>query len=140
MNRDSLRVLLIRHEGLRLKPYKDSVGLLTIGYGRCLDNVGISEAEALVLLDNDISKAVAYCREAFPWFNSIDDSRQNVIASMVFNLGAAGFAEFKKLIAAVIRADFSEAANQMLLSRWAGQVGPRAVELAEMMRAGDTIH
>jgi lysozyme len=140
MNRDSLRALLIRHEGLSLKAYKDSLGFLTIGYGRCLDTTGISEPEANALLDNDISKCVAYCREAFSWFDALDDARQNVICSMIFNMGAAKFAEFKKLIAAVIAKDYNEAANQMRQSVWAGQVGKRASELAQMMIDGDTIH
>ena len=37
---------LILHEGLRLKPYRDTVGKLTIGVGRNLDDVGITRAEA----------------------------------------------------------------------------------------------
>lgn len=140
MNRDALKALLMRHEGLSLRVYKDSQGLDTIGFGRCLETVGISEAEAMIMLDNDIAKVVAYCRQAFTWFNSLDDSRQNVVCSMVFNLGALGFSEFKKMIAALAAKDFDEAANQMLLSKWAAQVGPRATELAQMMRDGDTIH
>jgi lysozyme len=140
MNRDALRALVIRHEGIRLKVYKDTVGVLTIGVGRNIEATGITEAEALYLLDNDLARVVSYCREAFSWFNSLCDARQNVICSMVFNVGAAGFAEFKKLIAAIELKDFNEAANQMLLSRWAGQVGKRATELASMMRDGDTIH
>lgn len=140
MNRESLKQLLIYHEGLRLKPYKDTRGLITIGFGRCLDTTGISETEAHYLLDNDIAKAVSYCREAYTWFNGLDDTRQNVIVSLIFNLGAAGFAEFKKLIAAVELKDFNTAANEILLSRFAGQVGKRAVELSTMMRDGDVKH
>lgn len=140
MNRDKLKELLIYHEGLKLKPYKDSVGKLTIGVGRNLEDVGITEQEALYLLDNDISKVVSYCRTAFPWFNGLCDTRQNVVASLIFNIGAKGFSEFKKLIAAIERQDFDAAANEMKLSRWASQVGKRAVELADMMRSGDTIH
>lgn len=140
MNRDRLRALLIKHEALRLKPYADTAGKLTIGVGRNLEDVGISEQEAMFLLENDIGKAVAYCRQAFPWFNALCDSRQNVVASMAFNLGAAKLAEFKKMLAAIAKSDFETAANEMLCSAWAGQVGPRAVELAQMMRDGDTIH
>lgn len=140
MNRDSLRLLVMRHEGLSLKPYKDSLGLLTIGYGRCLQTEGITESEAGILLDNDLANVVAHCRDAYPWFNEIDDSRQNVVCSMVFNLGWVGFAAFKKMIAAVEAKNFAEAANQMLMSGWAGEVGTRAAELAAMMRDGDIVH
>ena len=41
----------MRHEGLRLKPYRDTAGKLTIGVGRNLDDVGVSEAEAFALLN-----------------------------------------------------------------------------------------
>lgn len=140
MNRDKLKELLIKHEAMRLFPYKDSVGKLTIGIGRNLEDVGITEAEAFFLLDNDIAKAVSHCRSAYPWFNELDDSRQNVICSMVFNLGMRGFANFKKLIAAMEKKDYAEAANQMKSSLWASQVGKRATELAEMMLMGDTRH
>lgn len=49
-----LKDMLIRHEGLKLKPYRDTVGKLTIGAGRNLNDLGISEREAMFLLDNDI--------------------------------------------------------------------------------------
>ena len=140
MNRDVLRALLIKHEGLRLKPYIDSVGKVTIGVGRNLDDVGISEKEAMILLDNDVARVVAECRENFAWFNSLCDARQNVICSMVFNMGLDHFKEFKKMIAAIECGDFASASNEMKASKWAGQVGKRAIELAQMMEDGDTIH
>lgn len=140
MDREKLKQLLIAHEGLRLKPYRDTVGILTIGVGRNLEASGITEKEAMFLLDNDIARVVGYCREAFPWFNGLCDTRQNVVCSMVFNLGAAGFSKFQKMIAAIERKDFEAAANEMLCSRWSGQVGARATELSEMMRSGDTFH
>lgn len=140
MNRESLKALLIRHESLRLKPYKDSVGKLTIGVGRNLDDLGISPIEANMLLDNDLSRVVAECRTAFPWFDGLCDSRQNVIASMVFNMGLAGVRGFTKMLEAMARRDFDAVANEMLCSKWSAQVGVRAVELADMMRDGDTVH
>lgn len=140
MNRDSLKNLLIRHESLSLRPYKDTEGKLTIGVGRCLDTTGISSIEANYLLDNDISRVVSECRTSFPWFDGLCDSRQNVVASMAFNLGLNGLKGFVKFLSAVEKKDFDEAANQMKLSKWAGQVGVRAIELSNMMRDGDTVH
>lgn len=140
MDRERLKALIIRHEGLRLKPYKDSVGKLTIGVGRCLDTTGISPVEANYLLENDLGRVVSECRSSFLWFDGLCDTRQNVVASMCFNLGLSGFREFRKMIDAIARSDFEAAANEMLISRWAGQVGKRATELADMMRDGDTLH
>lgn len=140
MNKESLKNILIRHEGLKLKPYKDTVGKLTIGVGRCLDTTGISPIEANMLLDNDIERVCEECQKAFPWFEALCDTRKTVVASMVFNLGLEGLQAFTKMLKAIEAKDYDAASNQMLSSKWAGQVGSRAVELAEMMRDGDTIH
>lgn len=59
MKNESLIEELVRHEGLRLKPYKCSANSWTIGVGRNLDTVGISGDEALMMLKNDIAKRPA---------------------------------------------------------------------------------
>lgn len=131
-----LHEMLIRHEGLRLKPYRDTVGKLTIGVGRNLDDVGITREEALILLDNDIAKVRREVNRAFPWFAQLNPVRKNVVLNMVFNIGLPRFRQFKKTIAAIKAKDWEEAASQMLDSRWARQVGRRARELAAMMKTG----
>lgn len=140
MDRNKLKALLIRHEGLSLKLYKDSRGLLTIGYGRCIELVGISEGEANYLLENSMGAVVCFCRDKFPWFNSLNDDRQNVLCSMAYNMGSEKLLEFKKMLAAIAAKDFEQAATEMLCSVWASQVGSRATELADMMRTEDIIH
>ena len=132
---EQLKKMLIRHEALRLKPYKDSVGKLTIGVGRNLDDRGITEAEAMLLLSNDIGDALADAKK-FSWFGQLDSARQDVIVNMVFNLGLTRFSGFKKMIAALEHGNYPEAADQMLDSKWARQVGLRASELSQMMREG----
>ena len=128
--------LLIKHEGLRLKPYRDTVGKLTIGVGRNLDDVGITREEARFLLENDIARADVELRRNFLWFPGRNRVRKAVLINMVFNLGISRFKRFKKLIAALERRDWDRAAKEMLNSKWAKQVGRRARELAKMMREG----
>jgi hypothetical protein len=53
-----LAELLSRFEGLRLKPYRDTVGKLTIGFGRNLEEKGISQLEAEFLLYQDIEQSI----------------------------------------------------------------------------------
>jgi len=127
---------LIRHEGLRLKPYRDTVGKLTIGVGRNLDDVGISHREALILLHHDIVKVRQQVRRAFPWFARLNTARQHVILNMVFNLGLPRFRRFRKAIAAIKTKRWVDAAREMLDSRWARQVKGRARELARIMKRG----
>jgi lysozyme len=131
-----LRKMLIRHEGLRLKPYRDIRNKLTIGVGRNLDDVGITRAEALLLLDNDIARVRHEVERAFPWFSGLNPARKDVVLNMVFNLGLSRFRRFGKTIAAIKARDWEGAAREMLASLWARQVGRRARELAEMMRRG----
>lgn len=132
----SLRDDLVRDEGIRLKPYRCTAGKLTIGVGRNLDDNGISHAEAIALLDNDIARVKAECGKAFAWFGALDDARQDVVLNMVFNLGVTRFSQFHQTIQHISRGEYSAAADQMLKSLWAKQVGSRAVRLARKMREG----
>ena len=131
-----LHDMLIRHEGLRLKPYLDTKKKLTIGVGRNLDDVGITRDEAWALLNNDIARVRREVKRAFPWFSKVNPVRKDVVLNMVFNLGLQRFRGFRKAIAAIKAQDWDEAARQMLDSQWASQVGRRARDLAEMMRRG----
>lgn len=131
-----LESMLIRHEGLRLKPYMDTVGKLTIGVGRNLDDMGITEAEALQLLWNDIERCSQELDRNIPWWNMLDDVRRDVLVDMCFNLGIARLMKFVKFLGAMKEADFDLAALHMIDSKWAAQVGKRAGELATMIRSG----
>lgn len=136
MDRTLLKSQLERHEGLRLKPYRDTVGKLTVGYGRNLDDVGITPEEAELMLDNDIDAAEKHLKTVDE-YNGLDPIRQAVICNMCFNLGFYGLMAFRKMWKAIARKDYTEAAKQMLDSRWARQVGYRADELAQIMRSGE---
>ena len=128
---------LIRHEGLRLKPYRDTVGKLTIGIGRNLDDMGITTEEALFLLNNDITRVRTELVLAFRWFPQLSPVRRDVITNMAFNLGVPRLKRFKNMIRHIENASWTSAAKEMLDSKWAKQVGQRAVELAKMMKDGD---
>jgi len=129
-----LRKLLIKHEGLRLKPYVDTVGKLTIGIGRNLDDNGISEDEANLMFANDLRRIIVEATEAFTWFKFLSRTRQDVVLNMIFNMGIKRFGGFIKFIDALSSGAFDKAADEMLNSRWSGQVGIRADELSNMMR------
>lgn len=134
MNTEDLKADLIRDEGRKLKPYRDTVGKLTIGVGRNLDDVGINSDEANYLLNNDIARTCAALDAALPWWRNLSDTRQQVIANMAFNMGIATLLQFKNTLAAVQAGRYEDAAEEMLASKWAGQVGGRAKRLANMMR------
>lgn len=133
--REKLKVQLMRNEGVRLRPYDDTVGKITIGIGRNLSDKGISADEAAFLLENDIEECLADCA-TFPWFAALNGVRQRVICDMRFNLGPSRLRQFTNTLAAVGRGDYEAASRGMLKSLWAKQVKGRAVRLAEMMRTG----
>ena len=129
--------MLKKHEGVRLFPYHDTVGKLTIGVGRNLDDSGISVDEADFLLTNDIHHFHGELRRTYPWFHLLMAARQDAVTDLAFNVGVAGFAKFKATIAAIARADYAGASRHMLASQWAMQVGARATDLAKMMETGE---
>lgn len=111
-------------EGLRLKPYYDTVGKLTIGWGRNLADRGISHAEATLMLQADIEIATAQARQYFAWFDSLDEVRQDFIVMMIFNVGINGLLGFKKMIEAISERDWQRAGHELHDSKWRYQVGP----------------
>ena len=118
-------------------PYRDTVGKLTIGVGRNLDDVGISELEAELMLTNDVNKCIADVKRHITVFNTLNDARQAVLVNMCFNLGISGLLKFKRFIAAVNAGEYLDAAIEMLDSKWANQVGYRATELSKQMKTGE---
>ena len=128
--------LLIRHEGLRLRPYTDGVGKLSIGVGRNLTDRGISLTEAMDLLGHDVEDVLAdLCH--YGWFTTIGAVRLRALCDLRFNVGRGAFRRFVQLLAAVEAGDFERAAAELLDSDWAHQVQPsRVTDLHTMLLTG----
>ncbi|WP_337688537.1 glycoside hydrolase family protein [Mycetohabitans sp. B46] len=103
--------------------------------GRNLTDVGISEVECNLLLGNDVMRSAMWLDRHLPWWRSLDAVRQCVIINMAFNMGRK-LLTFANTLAAMQHGDYEAAANGMLASKWATQVGARAQRLANMMRTG----
>lgn len=132
---DKLIKQLKKHEGVELKPYKCTSNKLTIGIGRNLEDVGISEHEAEYLLMNDLDTYMTAAK-TYDWYNGLNDARKAVIVNMLFNMGQTNFNKFLKMKQALDVGDHAEAAKQMLDSRWAKQVKGRSAELSKQMETG----
>lgn len=125
---------LKRDEGFRSHPYHDTVGKLTIGYGRNLDDVGISESEAEALLRKDVGIAYEETRHNYPWIMEAPLAIQRGLYNMAFNMGQPRLSGFRKMLAALEAKDYLRAADEAMDSKWADQVGERAVRIAELFR------
>lgn len=137
LDMSDLKELIKKHEGLRLKPYRCSAGKLTIGYGRNLDDVGITEYEAEIMLDRDIAQAKQNLFVVFgDLIKSFSKNRYNALVDMMFNLGLPRFRGFKKMIKAIQKGDWDAASREAIDSKWADQVKLRAIENAMFLKEG----
>ena len=134
MNKEQLIQDLISDEGLRTEPYIDTVGKMTIGVGRNLDDNGISQAEAMFMLTNDIEMVETELDARLDWWRGLPDDAQRALCNMTFNIGWPRLSKFEKMLAALKDRDFEEAAAQALASKWATQVGQRAIRIAQLFR------
>ena len=138
MNLTVLEDQLIAHEGLRLDMYKDTVGIATIGVGRNLQHVGLrTEAEARYLLRSDIVAIRSELERALPWLGDLNEVRQRVLMDMAFNMGVSGLMKFEKTMQNIADGRYEAASQEMLRSKWADQVGQRAMTLSKMMATGE---
>tara|TARA_B100000949_G_scaffold227033_1_gene233009 strand:- start:9188 stop:9631 length:444 start_codon:yes stop_codon:yes gene_type:complete len=140
----SLEEMLRTHEGVRLRAYDDAtgktlrvgdtlVGNLTIGVGRNLTSGGVTPREITTLLKHDIQRATKKAR-TYKWFNGLNDVRKAVIVSLLFNMGSID--SFRKMRAAIAVKDWETSSAELLDSRYARQVGSRALVLARYLRRG----
>lgn len=131
---------LKRHEGCRLKVYKCSEGIWTIGYGRTKginqNTKPITQEQADAWLIEDTQDAVHIARSVVSNYNDLSLVRKSVLINMAFNLGRPRLSQFKKALRAIDNEQWSIAAIEMLDSLWARQVGQRATELAARMSSG----
>lgn len=127
---------LKRDEDIKLKPYRDTKGKLTIGIGRNLDDVGISHGESEFLLCNDVARAKQSLLARLPWVNAMDDVRQSVLVNMCFNMGIDRLLEFRRTLGLIQLGQYANAAVEMLDSEWATEVGDRAKRLSKQMATG----
>lgn len=133
----SLRDRIKRHEGKRLEPYKDSVGLLTVGYGRCIDRVPFSEDEIELMFRNDLRRARAGAR-SFHFYPHIGVGRQEALTELCFWLGLGGVKKFKKMLSALSQGRWRDARDELLDSKLHTQVPARCEELADILLTGET--
>ena len=147
MNLEKLTSEIKRDEGLRLNAYQCPTGHWTIGWGHNLEahehgsgysNTVISLHDAEGFLDDDIVEAVERAKAFVPEYvwDMLTDTRKRVLVNMAFNLGNK-LRGFRVLRGCVIASDWEGAADAMLDSLWAHQVGARAIRLSKMMEAGE---
>ena len=128
--------MLARQEGKRKFAYECTAGKISIGIGRNLEDRGLSDDEIMFLLNNDIEISQSELSETFDWFSSLNQARQDALVSMHFNIGLSSLLKFTNTLQHLSEGNFKQASQEMLDSKWASQVGNRAIELSEIIRTG----
>ena len=137
---DKLLAMLKRHEGVETHAYECSEGKVTVGVGRNIDKeggIGLSDDEVDYLLQNDVERVIKELAAEYPWFTDLDDVRRDAMVDISFNLGATRLRLFKRALAAMEEGEYKVAATEFLDSKWAKQVGSRALELTDMISSGE---
>ncbi len=136
-SRSFLTDQLIRQEAFKQFPCKDTNGNLTVAIGRNLDAVGVSFDEALLMCKNDIDRAEKAIINSINLYDSLNEPRKCVLINMTFNMGINDVLKFKKMLNFLNVQDYINAAQEMLNSKWAKEVGQRAITLSNMMESGE---
>tara|TARA_B100000575_G_scaffold267929_1_gene246446 strand:+ start:560 stop:1015 length:456 start_codon:yes stop_codon:yes gene_type:complete len=131
-------------EGVVNEVYLDHLGLPTVGVGHLIRkddpehglDVGtqVDEERVAELFEADLYTCVAETKLLYPQFEDLPAEAQKILCNMMFNMGRPRLSRFHKMKKAVDSSDWTEAANQMLDSRWAKQVPNRANRLIERMK------
>ncbi|MBI2798981.1 MAG: glycoside hydrolase family protein [Gammaproteobacteria bacterium] len=141
---------LKRDEGFNGRPYKDTRGYWTIGYGHKLSNdVTIEYGDALRLANGlwtylqaeqqlllDIQHAKNELGMAIPWVRLLDSIRSDALINMAFNMGVHGVLGFHRMLDALEAGNWRAAHDEALDSDWRNQVGDRATRIANVFLTG----
>lgn len=129
-------------EGCRLVAYQDALENWTIGYGHLLDHGidweghTITQDTADELLAQDICEAAASAMHLPEW-PLLNICRGNALIELIFNMGLSTWCTFSQTRMALGREDWTDAADDLLHSRWATEVGrDRSLRLAGYIQQG----
>ena len=118
--------MLLKHEGMRTFPYRCSQNKLTIGVGKNLEANGITEEEAMYLLDNDIKRVTDNLDKMWPVWRQLPPKAQMVSIDATFQMGISGWMNFRHTRALMEMGCFLEASEEILRSKYAIQTPNRA--------------
>ena len=141
MDIDKLREELEFDEGCIYEIYNDHLGYPTLGIGHLVlesdaengQPVGtpVSKERVIECFEKDIKSVFSDIDRNLPWVEDQPEDIQRVVANMCFNLGLTRLLKFKNFLFRLQVKQYEAASEEMMDSRWATQVGPRAVRLRD---------
>jgi len=134
-DRDLIKKRLIDFESMELKMYFCKSNKPTIGVGRNLLDNGITEEEAMYLLNNDIAAVIGKLDKHWIAWRKLPITAQYVCIDVVFNMGINTWMSFRKTRAYMELGEFDKAGDELLDSKYAKQVGRRAIFNSEQLKS-----
>lgn len=136
--------MIKKHEGVRTRPYKDSLGLWTVGVGHLIGNgkslpaemdreFSMSEVDAMFAKDYKEHKDAA---QKIPGFEKLNESGKAALIDLTFNMGPAWYKRWPNFSKALAAGDTEGAAKSLEDSKWYTQVGNRARTIVSLLRGG----
>lgn len=126
-------------EGVRSKPYRDTEGYLTIGCGHNLDAEGLCHDAIEAQLQFDIrTKAVEPLDKFIPAWKTYPESVQLALGNLMFNMGPKTLLGFHQTLSLIEKGHYREAAAQLLRTKYAKQVGQRAIRVAALLSSAQS--
>jgi lysozyme len=144
MSDSEIKDMIMKHEGVRYEPYKDSLGLWTVGVGHLIGdgttlpeqwNRKFSHEEVMQLFDRDYEHHRS-AAERIPGFNSLNGKGQGALTDLTFNMGPNWIGKWPTLKKQLGEENVQGAAENLEKSKWYGQVGNRAPVITDMIRNG----
>ena len=142
---DDIKAMIIGHEGVRNRPYKDSLGLWTVGVGHLIgDGKSLpkemdrkfSDSEIAEMFEMDYAKHKKIA-ERTPGYNEANRAGQGAMIDLGFNMGK-WWPKWPNTSKALKAGDFDAAARGLEDSKWYTQVGNRAKTIVSLIEnAGD---
>jgi lysozyme len=136
--------MIKKHEGVRTRPYKDSLGLWTVGVGRLIGDgkslppemnreFSMAEVDAMFAEDYKHHKEAA---QKIPGFEKLNATGKAALIDLTFNMGPAWYKRWPNFSKALAGGDTEGAAKSLEDSKWYTQVGNRARTIVSMIRGG----
>jgi lysozyme len=135
---NEIRDHIKEYEGFSALVYECTAGYATIGYGRNLEQRGITKEEAEHLLANDIKQCIKELKGIMNKFDDLPEKAQLVLIDMCYNLGLSKLLNFENMLDAIDARDWEKASSELLDSRYAAQVKRRArINAAYLLSCAD---
>jgi len=140
----AVKDMIKKHEGVRTRPYKDSLGLWTVGVGHLIGdgktlppeyNREFSIDEVNNIFDKDFEHHQK-AAEKIPGYDKLNETGKGALIDLTFNMGPAWYKKWPNFTKQLEAGNVEGAASSLESSKWYGQVGRRGPEIVSMIRQG----